>query len=264
MKYFAILFILTFLASCSQKTTKDTQQIDSKPNRETAEQKELRFWKDSSQKSILKSLTKINDTNKIITFDLDGTIISESPNYYMVDLLKKYDAINGNDMNSLISGLTQFMNKPDYKTLVKTFVRENPPKIYAPMKELLVFLKNKGYTIVLCTGSPVELAEAIQEEYLPQVDIVIGSQVINDSINVNDKEGKVANLKANNLRPAIVFGNSTGDFAMMKYSTANNYLIIHDDQDLKEFDRPDFYTEECKKLDIQTISIKNDWKQVFD
>ena len=73
----------------------------------------------------------------------------------------------------------------------------------------------------------------------------------------------INNLRAKNIRPAIVFGNSSGDFAMMKYATTDKFLIIKDDKDLNEYDRPEEYVQTCKKLDIKSISLANDWDKVF-
>ncbi len=263
MKHLSIFVFCLFLYSCSEGNKTPIKQDELNINSREVKKPVLSLWKKPIKHSILNALARTNESNKVITFDLDGTLISESPNYYMIDLLKEYNSIHGNDMNSLIKGLREFMNKSDYKVLIKHFVTVKPPKVYAPMRELLNYLKQEGYILVLCTGSPVELAEEIRRKQFPQFHIVIGSQMNGDSVIVNDKEGKVDNLKAINLRPAIVFGNSSGDFAMMRYATIENFLIIKDNKDLNEYDNPEEYMQECNKLGIKTVSLKNDWEEVF-
>ena len=115
----------------------------------------------------------------------------------------------------------------------------------------------------MSTGSPIELAEAVCKKQFPQFDVIIGSKLDGDSLNINDQEGKVANLKAQNIRPAVVFGNSNGDFAMMDYTTTANFLVLHDNQNNNEFDKPEEYKKECLEKGITAISIKDDWVQVF-
>lgn len=263
MKHLSILAFALFLYSCSGDTEKPIKENKLNLSTKEVNKTVLSLWNNPIKQSIISALDKTSDSNKVITFDLDGTLISESPNYYMIDLLNEHNAIHGDDMNALVNGLKEFMNKPDYPTLIKKFVSEKPPKVYAPMRELLDYLKQEGYTLVLCTGSPIDLAEEIQKEQFPQFDIVIGSQINGDSVIVNDQEGKVDNLRAKNLRPAIVFGNSSGDFAMMRYATVDKFLIIKDNKDLNEYDKPTEYIQECKKLDIKIISLTNDWNKAF-
>lgn len=263
MKKLSLAILAFLIFSCSESSNKTQQNTEYQTKETKSDANQLNLWNGPIKQAILNSLNAVPDSNKVIAFDMDGTLISEYPSYYMVDLLKQNDAIHGKDIAALISGLKEFMSRPNYYDLVKSYVDANEAKVYAPMNQLLDYLKEENFTLVMSTGSPIELAEAVCKKQFPQFDVIIGSKLDGDSLNINDQEGKVANLKAQNIRPAIVFGNSHGDFAMMEYSKAANFLVLHDDQVNNEFDKPEEYKKECLEKGITAISIKDDWVQVF-
>ncbi|ANQ48101.1 haloacid dehalogenase-like hydrolase [Flammeovirga sp. MY04] len=201
--------------------------------------------------------------DKIAVFDMDGTLISESPNYALADFAKKYSTSQIETMDDLVNGLTELSNNPKYPKYLKSFFKKHDIRVYPYMMNVVDSLKKEGYTLVLCTGSEVRFAEEVNKRYLNNsFDVVIGSEFRTEklkakNININDKEGKVDNLKARGIKPTVAYGNSHGDFPMMKY-VGNAYLVIHDDEANKEYDKPEQYTKECKELGFKTIKI-SDW-----
>jgi phosphoserine phosphatase len=180
-----------------------------------------------------------------MTFDMDGTLISEEPSYYMVQFVSNYIDVSGiKSKSDLIATLKDFSSRPDYIDLCKDYVKNNPPKIYSPMLELVEYSIEQNYKVIICTGSEAHLAKEIAAIYFPMFHDVIGTDF---SVRVNDKEGKVVNLKENNIKPMFAFGNSSGDFAMMKYASQKSYLVIKNDEKSKEYDTPDEHIEACKQ-----------------
>jgi hypothetical protein len=74
----------------------------------------LASWNPKVRDSVLNTIESVPYSNREIVFDMDGTLISESPSYYIIDLLRAHANLQSGDMISLISGLNMFMADPEY------------------------------------------------------------------------------------------------------------------------------------------------------
>ncbi|NLR91954.1 HAD family hydrolase [Flammeovirga agarivorans] len=201
--------------------------------------------------------------DKVAVFDMDGTLISEEPAYAMAIFAKEYGQNQIETVNDLVNELKALTKNPRYDKMLKSFMKTDPIKVYPQMMDVVDSLKAEGYKLVICTGSEVRFAEAVNKKYFNnKFDVVIGSEFRAEKLkptnsSINDKEGKIDNLKSNGITPTIVYGNSHGDFPMMKW-VGNGVLVIHDDKASGEYDKPEQYIKECNELGFKTIKI-SDW-----
>ena len=163
---------------------------------------------------------------------------------------------------------------------------------YAPMLELLNYLKANGFKIYLVTGSEVEFSRALAAEmYNLPPDQVIGSQLrqkfeVKNGTNqlvrearldmINDGLAKPENLQARLGRaPTIAFGNSDGDLPMLQWVTnapgPRLGLILHHTDATREYayDKKATNGKLRKALDQAkankwiVVDMKEDWEVVF-
>ncbi|WP_438748315.1 HAD family hydrolase [Pararhizobium sp. O133] len=159
---------------------------------------------------------------------------------------------------------------------------------YKPMRELVDLLSAQGFTVYICSGSPVLFTREISQEMfgIPP-EQVMGSWldtkleerngktvlVYTGKIgHFNDKEGKPVTINLGiGKRPIFVGGNEggRGDIAMMRWSKDRNgpsfQLLINHDDDAREFaySEPDNYSlDAAKSYGFQVVSMKSDWKVV--
>jgi hypothetical protein len=205
--------------------------------------------------------------------------------------------LSDKEMMDLIVKTHTGMSEPDFEQEVKTFFAKamhptlNVPisqTLYQPQLELMAYLRSHKFTIYISSGGTSDFMRMISKPYYGvPVDNVIGSnfQYSYDETgnklmrlpkldNMNDKGGKpIAIHKHLGKRPVIAVGNvgGEGDVEMLRYSQGSPYkslqlLVNHDDAD-REF----AYSEEsgkslnwAEKYNWNVISIKNDWKKVFN
>jgi phosphoserine phosphatase len=161
---------------------------------------------------------------------------------------------------------------------------------YRPMVELLRYLEANGFQTWICSGSPVAYTRGMSQEVfgIPP-ERVIGSSLqtkfgerdgktvltyTGKVEHVTDREGKppVIHL-AIGRRPVFVGGNvgGVGDVAMMRYAMDRGgpsfALLVNHDDAAREF----VYAEKngdslaaATLYHFRVVSIKNDWKNVFD
>jgi phosphoglycolate phosphatase-like HAD superfamily hydrolase len=174
-----------------------------------------------------------------------------------------------------------------------TFNRPFNHLTYRPQVELLAFLRDNGFKTYIVSGGGVDLMRAFAEAaYGIPPEQVIGSSVktrfdVNgDAValmklaelnSFDDREVKVQNIGLHiGRRPILAFGNSDGDLAMLRYTNAGKgarlVLLVHHDDAEREvaYDR-DFKLsplvealDKAKDYGITLVSMKNDWKTVFD
>ncbi|MBL8575659.1 MAG: haloacid dehalogenase-like hydrolase [Mesorhizobium sp.] len=165
--------------------------------------------------------------------------------------------------------------------------------LYRPQVELLQFLRANGFKTFIVSGGGIDLIRAFAEEAygIPREQVIgssgrlryelhDGKAVLMKAAELNsfdDREIKPANIGLHiGRRPILAFGNSDGDLAMMRYtrtgSGARLALLLHHDDEEREaaYDR-DFHlsplAEALDKADeygITVVSMKHDWKVVFD
>ncbi|MEC4985768.1 MAG: HAD family hydrolase [Oscillatoria sp. PMC 1076.18] len=191
------------------------------------------------------------------------------------------------------------MLETEYRTQVKAFfANANHPTLdilytdlaYQPMVELMEYLRANDFQTWICSAGAIDFIRAIsQEMYGVQPHQVIGSSNLKELI---EKDGKLVFLRKDELglfndqlakpvyidlfigkQPIFVAGNvrSEGDVGMLTFSQMQEnpsfqLLINHDDAE-REF----AYSEPgngslnaAEKYGWQVVSMKNDWKSIFD
>lgn len=162
--------------------------------------------------------------------------------------------------------------------------------LYQPQLELLVYLRMNGFKTFICSGGTVELMRAISKQYygVPPEQVIgtefkyryIDSAGVNDIYRlsgirtINDKQEKPVNIQYHiGKRPILACGNEggEGDVYMLRFCQGNTYpslqLLVNHDDATREFQ----YEEKSNKslsmaaqYHWQVISVKNDWKTVFN
>ena len=273
---------------------------------------------------------------RIATFDQDGTLWVEHPMYtqivYCMDRVPvvvkaKPDLANvepfktvmsGNrteiarlsmdDLMKILAATLTGMSVDDFEAEVKKWlVTARDPRwkrpftrlTYAPMIELLEYMRRSGYKTYIVTGGGQDFVRV----YSDQVYGIPREQVVGSAGGTTygyDKHGRPFLTKDPKLllndnnagkpegihlmigrRPYAAFGNSTGDRQMLEYTKTGGgerlaMLLLHDDaqreyaygpaQGLPDTKVGTFtqalYNEATSKGWI-VISMKNDWKSIF-
>jgi hypothetical protein len=165
-----------------------------------------------------------------------------------------------------------------------------PSLAYKPMRELLVYLREHGFSIYLCTDEDEGFARAFAPDtYQIPREHIIGSSTKKELAfekdgavlrrtekiaSFNDKEEKAANISRYiGRRPLLAVGNvgTGGDIAMLTYTHGNTIpslqLVIQHDDPARElaYTEPDDETlAAARERGFVVVSMKNDWSQVFD
>jgi len=164
---------------------------------------------------------------------------------------------------------------------------------YQPQVELLGYLRENGFKTFIVSGGGIGLIRAFAEAvYGIPPEQVIGSSVrtafaLQDGRvqllrraelnSFDDREAKVENIGLHiGRRPILAFGNSDGDLAMLRYTRTGPgprlALLMHHDDPVREvaYDRDFALSPLAEALDqvddygITVVSMKRDWKTVFD
>jgi phosphoserine phosphatase len=169
---------------------------------------------------------------------------------------------------------------------------------YAPMREMLDYLRGHGFDVWIVTGGGQDFVRSFAEEtYGVPRDHVIGSAtavrfgyapdgkptlVKEPKLLINDdKAGKPEAIELFiGRRPILAFGNSDGDKQMLEFAASGSpgmsLIVLHDDA-AREYSYgpaaglPDSkigtFTQglydEAKAKGWKIISMKDDWKRVF-
>jgi len=266
---------------------------------------------------------------RIAVFDNDGTLWSEQPTYFQLafalDRVKElapahpdwkttqpFKAALEGDMKALAAtgekGIAELlavthagMTTEEFAAIVREWVRTaKHPTLkrpyteltYAPMRELLDYLRANGFQTWIVSGGGVEFMRVITEElYGVPPQQVVGSSIktryevrngqpaivrLPEIDFIDDKAGKPIGIhKAIGRRPVAAFGNSDGDFEMLEWTTASPGarlgVIVHHDDAAREFayDRSSHIGKLARGLDEApqrgwtVVSMRNDWKTVF-
>jgi phosphoserine phosphatase len=228
-----------------------------------AQTDQLPSWNDHEAKQrIIKFVQNVTDHSnpefvapekRIATFDLDGTLWTEQPEYAEIAFLKHLlelhpDLTTGYSFTSFLGTIRQLvgfakgMPRDDFVKEVdkwlKTqkhpcFDRPYTDLAYKPMLELLDYLRAKGFKTYIISGSGIEFLRTFSE----QVFRIPPEQVVGTTVNTDYKKGEdgepVLVLKAwpefidnqdrkaesiNEFigrRPIAAFGNSDGDKQML-------------------------------------------------
>lgn len=268
-------------------------------------------------------------TERIAVFDNDGTLWSEQPLYFqgffMFDRIKAlapqhpewqttepYASVLKGDYKAAMAGgeksvaallMTTHagMTADEFSATVSSwlataehpkFKRHFNELVYAPMLEVLSYLRSAGYKTFIVSGGGVEFMRVFAEKtYGVPPEQVIGSSVktrfemhdgkpvilrLPDIDFIDDGPGKPVGIaKYIGRQPIIAFGNSDGDLQMLQYTTGSNKphlgLIVHHTDAAREFayDRKSAIGKLDKALDLAPtngwvlIDMKTDWKKIY-
>ena len=266
---------------------------------------------------------------RIATFDNDGTLWAEQPMYFQgffaFDRVKAlapqhpewkdrqpFKAILENDTKALVAsgekGALEVlkashagMTTQEFERIVKDWLatakhpRFNRPftdLVYAPMLELLAYLRGNGFKTYIVSGGGIDFVRAFSEErYGIPPEQVIGSSIVTkfevrDGRPVLVREprldffdegpGKPVGIqKFIGRRPIATFGNSDGDLQMLQWTAAGEgprfMLLVHHTDAEREwaYDRQspigrlDKGLDEAQRRGWTVVDMKKDWKQVF-
>lgn len=267
-------------------------------------------------------------SDRIAVFDNDGTLWSEQPMYFQlafaIDRVKAlapahpewktrepFKAALEGDMKALAAsgehGLLELVmathagnTSEEFARIVRdwaksarhpTFRRPYTELTYAPMRELLDYLRANGFKTYIVSGGGVEFLRVFAEElYGVPPEQVIGSGIkakyevragrpvivrLPEIDFIDDKSGKPVGIhKFIGRRPIAAFGNSDGDVEMLEWTTsapgARLGVIVHHDDAGREFayDRTspfgklDRGLDEARTRGWVVVSIGNDWRTV--
>ena len=266
---------------------------------------------------------------RIAVFDNDGTLWSEQPIYvqfvFMLDQLKavapKHPEWKSNAaFNALVAqdkkALAELGQKPilellavansgmtvgEYDQSIRTWLksarhpqlkRPYTELVYAPMQELLEYLRANGFKTFIVSGGSVEFMRPWAEQAygIPPEQIIGTQQEVNFAMRdgkpvltrapkivfVDDGPGKPIGIyRQLGRRPIAAFGNSDGDLQMLQVTAAGAgrrlMLIVHHDDAEREvaYDRQshigklDKAWDEAKAGNWIVVSMKSDWKRIF-
>lgn len=254
-------------------------------------------------------------------FDMDGTLLCEKPDYIEVVITKSrlqekavgdptladkplYKAALANDdayihahvKEAILEGFASetlaslAMYWRDYVTQRKhpTLNREYASLFYKPMTDLIVYLRQAGFSVFVVSTSQQEFIRSFCPDILPvPKENVVGSMVGFALVNLDDDaphsfarqkqyfdpynadEGKSVRLRERGVGPALVAaGNSMGDYAMLDGvsdgGAPNLVLVIDHDDPVREFEyhKPELLTV-AKRRGWLVVSMKNDFNIVF-
>ncbi len=164
--------------------------------------------------------------------------------------------------------------------------------VYQPMLELLAYLRGHGFKTYIVSGGGIEFVRVWAEDiYGVPPEQVVGSSIVTafemregeplllrrpEIDFVDDKAGKpVAINKFIGRRPIAAFGNSDGDYEMLRWVTAGEGprfgLIVRHTDGEREFaydrestvGRLDRALDEADEHGWTVVDMKKDWRRVF-
>jgi phosphoserine phosphatase len=268
-------------------------------------------------------------SERIAVFDNDGTLWTEQPMYFQLAFIldrvkvlapqhpewrtqEPFKSALAGDMAGVAAagehGLLEMMaathagmTADEFRSIVADwlatarhprFERPYTELTYAPMKELLAYLRANGFKTFIVSGGGIEFMRVFSE----QVYGVPPEQVIGSSIRtkyevrdgkptivrlpeiefIDDKAGKPVGINRYiGRRPILAFGNSDGDFEMLEYTTSapgpRLGLIVHHDDGEREYaydrkssvGRLDRGLDEAAQRGWVVVSMKSDWRAVY-
>jgi len=266
---------------------------------------------------------------RIAVFDNDGTLWSEQPMYFQLAFIldrvkalapqhpewqtqEPFKSVLAGDMAGVAAagehGLLELMaathagmTSEEFAGTVSSwlatarhlrFKQPYTELTYAPMKELLAYLRANGFKTFIVSGGGVEFVRVFSERvYGVPPEQVVGSSIrtkyevrdgkptivrLPEMEFIDDKAGKPVGINRYiGRRPILAFGNSDGDFEMLEYTTSGagprlGVLVHHDDGEREyAYDRKssigrlDRGLDEAAKRGWLVVSMKADWRAVY-
>ena len=279
----------------------------------------------------------IREEDRIATFDMDGTFVGELyPTYFEYNLLEyralddaTYEAPkdvmetaqeirdfvrNGKklpdhfDMKHAQAAAKAYagMTLAEFDAYVKAYAAQPAngftgmtygESFYKPMLQVFDYLKDKGFTYYVVSGSDRFICRALVERIGIEPNRVIGMDVKLRSTSQGAEEGVnhtfgreedlvrtdeliIKNLKTNKVLqisqeigkvPVLTFGNSGGDAAMHNYALSNPkyrsaaFMLIADDDERDHASRQKALTlgEQWQKAGYYVISMRDDFRTIY-
>jgi phosphoserine phosphatase len=267
--------------------------------------------------------------DRIAVFDNDGTLWSEQPMYFQlafaIDRVRAlaprhlqwktkqpFKAAIEGDMKTLAAagerGLLELvaashagLTTEEFAAVVKDwlatarhpkFQRPYTDLTFAPMVELLAYLRANGFQTWIVSGGGIEFMRVFAEKAygVPPQQMIGSSLELKYELRngkpvlvqqpkvafIADKAGKPVGINQHiGRRPLMAFGNSDGDFEMLECTTSGPGpgfgLIVHHDDRVREwaYDRESHIGRLNRGLDEGPqrgwviASMQRDWKRVF-
>ncbi|WP_137127473.1 HAD family phosphatase [Roseomonas sp. HF4] len=164
--------------------------------------------------------------------------------------------------------------------------------VYQPMLELLAYLRAKGFDTFIVSGGGVEFVRAFsQDVYGIPMHQVVGSTF---ALTPGEADGRITLTREPRVdfiddgpgkpvgiarhigqRPVAAFGNSDGDWHMLRYTTEGpgrrlGMIVRHDDAEREyAYDRESHVGRLSRALDEapqrrwQVVSMRGDWARIF-
>jgi phosphoserine phosphatase len=275
------------------------------------------------------SRTYVSPAERIAVFDNDGTLWCEQPVYvqvaFVIDRVKAlapqhpewrttepFKSVLAGDLRGVAAsgerGLLELvtathagMTTDEFRRIVAEwlatarhprFGRPYTELAYAPMLELLTYLRANGFKTYIVSGGDVEFMRVFAERvYGVPPEQVVGSNLATqyevrngDPVIMrlpkleflDDKSGKPVGIdRYIGRRPILAFGNSDGDLQMLEYTTGapgpRLALLVHHDDGEREYayDRTSSMGRLDQALDVAAqrgwvvVNVKSDWSRVF-
>jgi len=266
---------------------------------------------------------------RIAVFDNDGTLWTEQPVYFQLAFIldrvkalapqhpewrtqEPFKSVLVGDLAGVAAsgehGLLEMMaathagmTTDEFRTIVSDWLatarhpRFNRPYTeltYAPMKELLAYLRANGFKTFIVSGGGVEFVRVFSERvYGVPPEQVVGSSIrtkyevrggkpviarLPEMEFIDDKAGKPVGINRYIGRlPILAFGNSDGDFEMLEYTSSapgpRLGLIVHHDDGEREYaydrkssvGRLERGLDEAAQRGWVVVSMKSDWRTVY-
>lgn len=230
-----LLLVISALYSCRQVAQEESAAVNSAAPEQILDP--LPSWNEGAVKtsivSYIESVTEngsasfIPVSDRIATFDNDGTLWSEQPAYFQLffalDRIRKmapehpewkteepFKSVLENDLESLagqgLEGLLKVvmfshagMEAEEFRSLVSDWISsaEHPAKkvkyselIYQPMLELMDYLRQKEFKVYIVSGGGVDFMRAfVTEVYGVPSEQVIGSRIKTEFVIKDGKPG---------------------------------------------------------------------------
>jgi phosphoserine phosphatase len=164
--------------------------------------------------------------------------------------------------------------------------------VYQPMLEVMQYLRDNGYKMIIVTGGGQDFVRTYAERVygIPRDQVVgsaAGTSFSYDATGkpiltkdpkllwINDKSAKPVEIhQAIGRRPVMAFGNGDGDQHMLEYTQAGEgarfMMLIHHDDATREYatdSTMSVFSEalmaQAKRSGWHVVSMKNDWQRIF-
>ena len=174
----------------------------------------------------------------------------------------------------------------------------NGQAFYKPMLQVIDYLNANGFKVYIVSGTDRLITRAVADGVvnIPARQVIGSDEALvatgqgeTDGLDYTFQDSDqlvlagtflVKNLKMNKVdviaqeigqQPVLAFGNTSGDFAMAKYTTANNkykalgFMVCCDDLERENGDlsKAESMVKSCEENGWTPISMKNDWTTIY-